>query len=335
MKLRAINIAVSILIAALFLWLAFRNIDVSDLWDQILTITYYWLPFFVITMVFSHFLRAERWRLLMPQEFQKIKRSTLFAGVMLGYVVNNIVPRLGEISRPVYVAKKGKVSTGNLVGTIVAERLFDLFIMLSLILFTVLLLVSDITQLQQVFGIENWRMQHYLLIPAIFIAIILGIWLFYKLIIWADDRIDIQNPVLSKIISSGISFGEGMISLKKVKNWPLFLMLTAGIWGGYIIMTYLPFYMMNMQQVFGLSMIDAVVLTVVSTIGVTIPTPAAIGSYHLFIQQTLWLLYDVPVTTALTYATVLHAVNVLFVFIIGPIALWWDKYETLTGQQSK
>jgi len=121
-----------------------------------------------------------------------------------------------------------------------------------------------------------------------------------------------------------------MISLKKVKNWPLFLLLTTGIWGGYIIMTYLPFFMMNMQQVFGLNLLDAVVLTVVSSIGVSVPTPAAIGSYHLFIQQSLWLLYEVPLTKALTYATVAHAVNVLFVFIIGPIALWWDKYSTLS-----
>lgn len=329
MKIRALNILVSVVIAAFFLWLAFRNIDLSELWDQIITVSYYWLPFFVITMGFSHFFRAERWRLLLP-DHQNIQRSTLFAGVMLGYVVNNVVPRLGEISRPVYVAKKGNMSAGNLVGTIVAERLFDLFIMLFLIVVTVFLLVSDISQLQQVFGVENWTSWHYAMIPLLFVALLLAIWSFYKLILLIDDKIEIQNPVLSKIISSGLSFGEGMISLKKVKNWPLFLLLTTGIWGGYIIMTYLPFFMMNMQQVFRLNLLDAVVLTVVSSIGVSVPTPAAIGSYHLFIQQSLWLLYEVPLTKALTYATVAHAVNVLFVFIIGPIALWWDKYSTLS-----
>ncbi len=266
----------------------------------------------------------------MPSNHQKINRSTLFAGVMLGYVVNNIVPRLGEISRPVYVAKKGNISAGNLVGTIVAERLFDLFIMLFLMVVTMFLLVTDTTQLQQIFGIENWTYLHYAMIPLIFALLLLAVWVFYKLILLIDEKIEFQNPVLSKIVSSGLSFGEGMISLKKVKNWPLFLLLTSAIWGGYIIMTYLPFFMMNMQQVFGLNLLDAVVLTVVSSIGVSVPTPAAIGSYHLFVQQALWLLYEVPLTKALTYATVAHAVNVLFVFIIGPIALWWDKYSTLS-----
>jgi len=330
MKIRALNILISVLIAVLFLWLAFRNIDFSELWNQILTVSYYWLPFFVITMTLSHFFRAERWRLLMPGNHQKINRSTLFAGVMLGYVVNNIVPRLGEISRPVYVAKKGNISAGNLVGTIVAERLFDLFIMLFLMVVTMFLLVTDTTQLQQIFGIENWTYLHYAMIPLIFALLLLAVWVFYKLILLIDEKIEFQNPVLSKIVSSGLSFGEGMISLKKVKNWPLFLLLTSAIWGGYIIMTYLPFFMMNMQQVFGLNLLDAVVLTVVSSIGVSVPTPAAIGSYHLFVQQALWLLYEVPLTKALTYATVAHAVNVLFVFIIGPIALWWDKYSTLS-----
>jgi uncharacterized membrane protein YbhN (UPF0104 family) len=101
MRIKALNITLSIAAALLFLWFAFRTIDIDELWQQILLVNYYWLPFFVVLLVFSHYLRAERWRLLLPDEFQHTERSTLFAGVMLGYVVNNIVPRLGEISRPV------------------------------------------------------------------------------------------------------------------------------------------------------------------------------------------------------------------------------------------
>jgi hypothetical protein len=94
-------------------------------------------------------------------------------------------------------------------------------------------------------------------------------------------------------------------------------------------MTYLPFYMMGLQSAYGLTMSDAVVLTMVSSIGVSIPTPAGIGSYHLLIQQSMWLLYNIPLVTALTYATIAHGVTVILVFIIGPISLWWDKYATL------
>jgi len=328
MKIKALNIIFSVAIAALFIWLAFRNIETTELGHQIRSVTYYWVPFFVLTLTLSHYLRAERWRLLMPDGY-KINRVTLFTGVMVGYMMNTIIPRFGEISRPLYVSRKEQVSAGNLFGTIVAERLFDLFVMLALATLALFFLISDPLLVQSLLGIEQWSIVHYSIIPAFFLLILIGIWVFYKIILTVDKRIEFQNPVLGKLVSAGKSFGEGMISLNKVKNWPLFILLTAGIWTGYIIMTYLPFYMLNMQEVFGLQFTDAIVLTVVSAIGVSIPTPAAIGSFHLLMQQALALIYKVPLETALTYATVMHASTVIFVFLIGAFTLWWDKYYTL------
>jgi len=328
MKIKALNILFSVTIAALFIWLAFRNIETSELGRQIRSVTYYWVPFFILTLTLSHYLRAERWRLLMPDGY-KINRITLFTGVMVGYMMNTIIPRFGEISRPLYVSRKEQVSAGNLFGTIVAERLFDLFVMLALATLALFFLISDPLLVQSLLGIEQWSIVHYTIIPAIFLFILIGIWVFYKIILTIDKRIEFQNPVLGKLVSAGKSFGEGMISLNKVKNWPLFILLTAGIWTGYIIMTYLPFYMLNMQEVFGLQFADAIVLTVVSAIGVSIPTPAAIGSFHLLMQQALALIYKVPLETALTYATVMHASTVIFVFLVGAFTLWLDKYYTL------
>ncbi|MDX1641096.1 MAG: lysylphosphatidylglycerol synthase transmembrane domain-containing protein [Balneolaceae bacterium] len=329
MKSRLFKIITSLLIGALFLWLAFRNVEFSELWDQISNVSFYWLPFFVIALLFSHYLRAERWRLLLADEGQLIGRTTLFAGVMLGYVVNNLVPRLGEISRPVYVARKQEISSGNLIGTIVAERFFDLLTMFFLILVTAFLLVSDVELLQEVFGIQSWTWKQFIWIPVTFVVILIGMIAFYWLMIVLDRKQMFTNPVILKLIGAARSFGEGMISIRRVKSWPLFLLYTAGIWIGYILMTYLPFYMMDMQALYGLTLSDGIVLTVVSSIGVSVPTPAAVGSYHLFIQQSLHLLYDVPLVQALTYATVTHAFTVITIFVAGPIVLWWDKYYSL------
>ncbi|MEX0944598.1 MAG: lysylphosphatidylglycerol synthase transmembrane domain-containing protein [Balneolaceae bacterium] len=325
MRIKSLNILLSVCVAIFFLWLAFRNIDLSELWQQITLVTYYWLPFFIIVLCLSHYLRAERWRLMLPEDCLEIKRSTLFSGVMLGYMVNTIVPRLGEFSRPVYVAKKGNVSPGNLIGTVVAERILDVITMLLLMLFAAIWLVRDLEKVHQLLGLEQWSPVYYLAVPVFIFLLLFAIWLFYRIIFYVDSNLHIQNPVLSKIMSAGKSFGEGLISLKKVKNWPLFIILTIFIWFGYILMVYLPFYMMSMQANFGLNFPDAIVLTVVSSIGVSIPTPAGIGSYHLLIQQSLWVLFSVPLTKALTYATVVHAASILGVFIVGPIAFWWDK----------
>jgi uncharacterized protein (TIRG00374 family) len=202
MKSKLLKITGSVLIGGLFLWLAFRNVEFSDLWDKISGVTFYWLPFFVIVLTLSHYLRAERWRLLLGDHGHKINRSTLFAGVMLGYVVNVFVPRLGEISRPVYVARKEGISSGNLIGTVVAERFFDLLTMFFLILVIALLLVSDFEILQTVFGVENWSWKQYIWIPIVFIVVGIGMILFYKFIILLDKKSVIENPVLVKIVEA-------------------------------------------------------------------------------------------------------------------------------------
>lgn len=331
MNKRVLNIAVSIIVAALFIWLAVRNIDLSDLWSQMQLVTFYWLPVFVIILLASHYLRAERWRLLLKKHERDIPRSTLFAGVMTGYFVNVFVPRLGEISRPVYVAKKQKISSGNLIGTIVIERLVDVCTMFLLIGFVAIYLSRDFGALEEMLGLDQWSRAIYLLVPVALIVSLLLFWGIYKLLLWMESRKVVKNRLLVQFLTTLRSFSDGMNSLRNVNNWPVFALLTAGIWTGYVLMAYFPFAMLNLGELYGLGINDAVVLTIVSSVGVSIPTPAGIGSYHLLIQQSMWLLYDVPLGTALTYATVVHAVTILCVLAITPVTLWWDKYHTLTN----
>lgn len=336
MSKRTLNVALSLIVAALFIWLASRSVDPSEFKEQFSSVTFYWLPAFIIVLLISHYLRAERWRLLLKEEDQpNVPRSTLFAGVMFGYMMNNIIPRLGELSRPVYVAKKQGLSSGNLLGTIVLERLIDICSMMILMALVAILLSTDFELLEQLFGIDGWAWYTYLILPAILLFVVISIWFFYKILIYLDQKNSISNPILEKIVRAGRSFGEGMISIKHIKNWPAFLLLTAGIWIGYITMTYIPFWMLDLQSNFALTFQSAIVLTVVSSIGVSIPTPGGIGSYHLLMQQSMGLLYGVPLATALTFATVAHGTMMLLIFIIAPAALWFDKYHTLKSGNSR
>lgn len=331
MTRRVLNVIVSLIVAGLFIWLAIRNIEMAELLEEMRSVTYWWLPFFLIVLLFSHYLRAERWRLLLAGENGHLRRSTLFAGVMMGYFFNNLVPRLGEITRPVYVARQHNLSSSNLIGTIVIERLVDLLSMMILIVFAMIWLVSDVAAVQRLFGTEGWSWYVYLLIPLFFLVAIGGTWLVYRVLTALEKKYRISSPFLQKIVEMARSFSDGILSIRKVQNWSGFLLMTAGIWLGYVLMTYIPFFMMNLQSIYGLTPADAVVLTMVSSIGVSIPTPAGIGSYHLLVQQSMWVLYDIPLVTALTYATVAHGVTVLSIFVLGPLSLWWDKYHTLNS----
>jgi len=330
MNKRVLNVVISLIVAGLFIWLAARTVDPTEFREQFSQVSFHWLPYFILVLLTSHFLRAERWRLLLHRDVKEnIPRSTLFAGVMFGYFMNVLVPRLGEVSRPVYVAKKHGLSSGNLLGTIVLERLIDVCTMFLLLGIVALTLTREFGLLEQLLGISSWNWYTYMILPLILLAIAGIIWVFYKTLIYLDKTKNFTNPLLRKIIDVSRSFGEGMVSIRNIDNWPGFLLLTAGIWFGYICMIYIPFSMLNLGDAYGLTLQSAVVLTVVSSVGVSIPTPAGIGSYHLLMQQSMWLLYGVPLATGLTFATVAHAVTIILTLVIGPLSLWFDKYYTL------
>lgn len=332
MTRKVLKIFLSLFVAIFFLWLAFREVNMPELWQQIRNIKIGWILPFTLILLGSHYLRAERWMLLLSDLQRRPPRSTLFAGVMVGYMLNYVLPRLGEISRPVYVARQLKLSTGNLLGTIVLERVIDLFCLIIFLLFITYYYVSDKQVISQIFGTESWNVNIYLVVPALISIIFFATWAGYQILRYLDEKNRIRYPFLKKLISFIKLFWKGLISVKDVRNWPLFILYTCGIWAGYTAMAYLPFRMLDLQLIYELGFMEALVITVISAVGFSIPTPGGIGSYHLFIQQSLWLLYSVPLVTALTYATITHAVSMLLVFLTGSVVLWFDKYHTLKSK---
>lgn len=335
MTRRIVKIALSIVIAIVFIWLALRSVNPRELWDQIQQIQLHWIPPFTLALLISHYLRAERWRLLLRDVELMPGRSTLFAGVMTGYMFNYVFPRLGEISRPVYVARKMKISSGNLLGTIVLERIIDLFCLIVFLVYISLTLVREREVMREIFGTEAWATKIYIFLPLAILIFVLLAWSGYRLLLRFEESRQTTYPVLSKFVAGVKKFWEGLISIRNVKNWPLFVIYTLGIWGGYAVMAYLPLWMLDLHILYDLGIVEAIVVTVVSAVGISIPTPGGLGTYHLFVQQSLWLLYSVPLVSALTYATITHAASIFMVFLVGAGALWFDKYYTLRYGESR
>jgi glycosyltransferase 2 family protein len=329
MTRKVLKILISLLIAILFLWLAFREVNLPELWQQITEIKLWWIVPFTAVMMFSHYLRAERWMLLLNDFERKPPRSTLFAGVMIGYMMNNVFPRLGEVSRPLYVGRQMKLSTSNLLGTIVLERIIDLTCLIGFLIFISFYFISDQQIISQIFGTDSWTVNVYIIIPLILFILFFSVWAIFKLMIYLQKSDTVKNTFFTKLVEMTKMFWKGLLSVKEVRNWPLFILYTLGIWIGYTAMAYLPFIMLDLHQVYNLGFIEAMIITVISAVGVAVPTPGGIGSYHLFIQQSLWLLFSVPLVTALTYATITHAATVLLIFVTGAFVLWFDKYYTL------
>jgi glycosyltransferase 2 family protein len=325
---RSLNIFLSVLVMLILLWLALRQVELDELLEQLFTVNIGWVIPFTIVLAISHYLRAERWRLLIPD--YEPSRPTLFAGVMLGYMANYVLPRLGEISRPVYVARQEERSSGEMFGTIVLERMVDLISLVSILLVIIIFYIGDQSTMIRLMGSDQWGLMLTLLLIALLVASVL-FWLFVRWLRSLERRQVVKHPMLLWLIRFMDHIWEGLRSIRSVRSWPLFFLHSAGIWLGYIIMSWLPFHMLDLHVHFDLGLTEAMVITVIAAVGITIPTPGGAGSYHLLVQQGLWVLYAVPLSTGLIYATVTHAVTLLAVVLVGTIALWYDKTYALNA----
>lgn len=332
---RFLKISLALILGAVFLWLAFRNVRLQEVWDYTKNIQFGWILPFAIAAFCSHVFRAERWRLLIEHDKKGLDSSTLISGVLVGYLMNLVGPRLGEVSRPMYVAKKEGLSTSKLIGTIVLERIVDVVVMFFLMAVVSVYIIADLALLKQIFGDDtiNFLTNESSLLTYGWTILLLGIVVFIGyLLIRAIIYLGRKSPLLQGWIDRArdalVMFKDGILSARKVERWWLFMLYTALIWFCYTLMTYIPFWMFDMQEVYRLDMLDALVITVISAIGIAIPSPGGLGTYHYFVKQSLLVLFAVPAVTGIAYATVTHASMVIFVACITPIVLFIDKLRS-------
>ncbi len=327
-----IRLFVSLLIAALFLWLALKDVSFYEVRLTLNKLTWYWLFPYLIISLLSHYLRSERWRQLIEQGGVTTSRWTLFSGVMVGYMINYAVPRLGEVSRSVYVGNREQISRTKLMGTVVLERALDMLVMMVLIGFVILYLFSDYTLIGPILGEEtvSWlqallSLEGILVLGLLLLAVFIASILFYYLFKLLNRWIPVISRLTQLIIDSSKKFTQGLFSIKDVKNWPLFVLYTAGIWFCYVLMTYIPFTAFDLHTDYGLGMKEALVITVISAVGVALPSPGGVGTYHWFVSRSLLLLFAVPEAVGVAYAIVTHLVMMIIILVTTPIFLAVNK----------
>lgn len=332
---RLLKIGLALSLGALFMWLAFRNVRLQEVFEYAKRIQFGWIIPFAISALCSHIFRAERWRLLIEHDKKELDRVTLITGVLVGYLMNIVGPRLGEVSRPVYVARKEGLSSSKLMGTIVLERIIDVIVMVFLMGFVSVYLISDVNLLSKIFGeqtVDFFTNQSGLGSygwAALFVALLLlGGYVSLKVILYLGTKFEKLQEWIDRAKGAFTKFKDGVLSARKVDRWGLFVTYTLLIWFCYTLMTYIPFWMFDMQEVYNLDLLDALVITVISAIGIAIPSPGGIGTYHYFVKQSLLVLFAVPAVTGIAYATITHAGMVIFVASITPVFLFFDKLRS-------
>jgi uncharacterized membrane protein YbhN (UPF0104 family) len=270
-------------------------------------------PVFII-LGLSHFLRALRWRLIMEPLGYRPSIANTYLAVLIGYLANLAVPRLGEVLKCTLLAKYEHVPAEKIVGTIVAERAFDV-ISLGIVFLLALGLQFNVieagwNQLKSqatspVMDSNEGDWKKYLLVGLSIVMIVL----FFIL----RKRIPTIVGSIKKIISG---IWEGVMSATKLKQHNLFFLYSFGIWFLYLLATYVGLYATAGTES---SFATAISCLAYASIGMIL-TPGGIGAYAYFMAKVLEL-NGVDYTLGLANGTLQWFSQFLIVIVLGGISL--------------
>ncbi len=127
-------------VGMLLLWLAFRKVDFNRVASNLKDANYYWIILSIFFSLMAFLLRARRWQLLIHPLGVRPTFWHTFHALMIGYLANLALPRIGEITRCVALGKKENIAVDKLVGTVIIERTIDF---LSVLVFLVLIILTS------------------------------------------------------------------------------------------------------------------------------------------------------------------------------------------------
>jgi hypothetical protein len=313
------NLRLVILIALLifFMLIAFKGINISELIVTIQNTNYLFaLTGMLIGVACGGYLRALRWKFMLLPLKEDIKMNSLFSAVMIGNMSSVLIPRSGEISRPVLLATKESISKGAVFGTILVEKIFDLLSILIAFGISLLIFRKEISVAYREYNIERVTMYSAILVIIISVLVLIMILNIKKTenIIETTTKKILPNKYQEKVHKLFVSILNGFIFIKYTKNYLVIFVLTLLIWLSGVLSTYITFLAFNIH----LGIIDAnLVLTMIS-LAMILPMPGyGAGSYHLFTKITLVSIYGLTSELALGFATVSHLLGLIGVLVFG------------------
>ena len=295
-------------------WYLFRQIPLKDFQSALNLFNFWWIGLSISLSILSHFLRAWRWKLLLNSSGNSAGILNTYFAVMIGYLANSIFPRLGEVTRCGVLNRTEKVPIPLSLGTVVTERVIDLFI---LVIITGITFLLQFNLLESYFedGLENisnalmnnwWFM---------LLALLLGIAGLYTLFYTSIGE---KFTLIRKLKNFIKGLWAGIISLKNVKNQFGFWAATLGIWILYFLMLYV--ITLGSPLTADLGILAGLSILVMGSFGMASPTPNGIGTFHALVAGIL-VLYGIDYNEGIIFATIMHTSQFITVLVVGSISL--------------
>lgn len=304
-----LKIILPLLIAGGILFYMYRDFDFTEASRVFNEMNAWWLLATLIPITLSHVMRGLRWLITLEPLGYRPKAADSIDSIFIAYASNIVIPRVGEVSRCAVLTKYDGIPFSKALGTLVAERLVD---MLLVLLFVCIVLLTQMNVFASFFaetGTNEGNLvslftnsKTYLIIIGI-VAILTALWLILR-----------KTAFYAKMMKQLRNFLDGLLSLRTMHRKGLFLFYTVGIWICYLLEFYLAFYCFPFTAELGI--VKAIVIFAAISLAIVIPTPNGAGPWH-FVVISMMTLYGVSTTDASAFALIVHAFQTLGVILLG------------------
>ncbi len=296
--------------------------DQCSLTDKLLhdfsTVNLGWMLLVAAAFTVSNIFRALRWQMLLEPMGYRAGFANSLLTILLGYFANLGFPRMGEVVRAGSLSRYERIPLEKVMGTLVSDRLMDMVCLLLVIglafLFQGQVLLDFISSRRSGAGPESGGL---LSSRAIWIALLLMVLCGAAVVVFWQKLLHFH--VFRKMNQILQGFWEGLRSVLKLKNPALFIAYSLGIW----LMFYLQcwFNLKAFPPTAGLSAAAAMMVFVFGTLGMVVPSPGGMGTFHALAIAGL-ALYGIAGSDAFSYANIaFFAIQIFYNIVGGVLAL--------------
>ena len=299
---KILKIIIPLILGGFLVWYSLTIVSPSELIQYFKDANYWWIALGLVFGILSHLSRAYRWKFLLEPLGYKPKFLNSTLAVLVAYLMNIFLPRAGEVTRAAVMSNYEKIPFEKGFGTIVAERIADLIMMLIIISITLLIQFDFIWELLT---------KDFNPVKSI-ISLLLSVGFFVGLFLYIKKG---KSKFALKIKKFFLGLKDGVLSIFNMKNKWAFIFHTVFIWGMYVAM-----FWATIPAVNGLEVPVGGVLIGFIAGGLSIAaTNGGVGLYPVAVASAL-ALFGVDKITGNAFGWIMWTAQTAMIIVFGGLA---------------
>jgi len=299
-----LKITLPLLLGVFLVWYSLSKVSIEELMVYVNKADYTWICLGMFLGLLSHLSRSYRWLFQLEPMGYKVKFANSVMAVFATYLINYTIPRAGEVARASILTNYEGVPFEKGFGTIVAERIADLIVMLGIIAITLFLQFDFIYN----FLIEKFNITKIVLVLLVLAAVAV---IFFFYIKQSNSKIALKM----KSLVSGLI--EGALTIFKMKKKWAYIFHTLFIWAMYVLMFYVT--SLAISDLDGIS-VGAILIGFISASFSIAATNGGIGSYPLAIYAA-FSIFGIAEEPSIAFGWIMWASQTLMIIICGGLSL--------------